>query len=292
MHCLKPVLRTIAIPQTLAGMEPTSLGPCTFDSPRKHFVDEQARLPGLIQQASNELLDVKVVPDLVQYATIRAELEDIDGIPIVSLNEVPLRGWNTMVKRAMDVVVGSAILLAISPFFAVIALLIRWKGGKGPVLLRQERMTLDGKTFEIYKFRTMVDEAEKAYERVLAVEPRAPVAANNLAWLYVASNRNLDQALQLAQTAHQALPQEPSVSDTLGWIFVQKDMADRAVPFLEASAKNAPNDPTFHYHLGTAYLKAGDADKARGSLKKALALKSDFAGADEARKALERLGSS
>lgn len=134
-------------------------------------------------------------------------------------------------------------------------------------------------------------EAEKAYEQVLAIDGRAPVAANNLAWIYVASNRNLDQALQLAQTAHQALPEEPAVNDTLGWIFVQKDMAPRAVPFLETSAKRAPNDPTFHYHLGTAYLKAGESEKAKGSLKKALALKSDFEGADEAKKALERLGS-
>ena len=53
-------------------------------------------------------------------------------------------------------------------------------------------------------------EAEKAYEQVLAIDSRAPVAANNLAWIYVASNRNLDQALQLAQTAHQTLPEEPA----------------------------------------------------------------------------------
>ena len=74
-------------------------------------------------------------------------------------------------------------------------------------------------------------EAEKAYEQVLAIDSRAPVAANNLAWIYVASNRNLDQALQLAQTAHQTLPEEPAVNDTLGWILVQKDMAARGVPY-------------------------------------------------------------
>ncbi|MGE0454180.1 MAG: undecaprenyl-phosphate glucose phosphotransferase [Vicinamibacteria bacterium] len=127
-------------------------------------LEEHARLPQIIRQASNELIDIKVVPDLVQYATIRAELEDLDGIPIVSLNEVPLRGWNSMIKRLMDIVLGSAILFGLTfplPVFPLVVLLIKLKGGRGPVLLRQERMTLDGKTFEIFKFRTMVHEAEK-----------------------------------------------------------------------------------------------------------------------------------
>jgi Undecaprenyl-phosphate glucose phosphotransferase len=124
-------------------------------------LDEHAKLLQLIKTVSNECVDIKVVPDLVQYATIKAALEDLDGIPIISLNEVPLRGWNSMVKRLMDAVLGSVLLVLVSPFLAVIASLIRWKGGSGPVLLRQERMTLDGKTFEIFKFRTMVDGAEK-----------------------------------------------------------------------------------------------------------------------------------
>ena len=54
---------------------------------------------------SNECVDIKVVPDVVQYATIKAVLEDLDGIPIISLNEVPLQGWSSMVKRLMDVAV-------------------------------------------------------------------------------------------------------------------------------------------------------------------------------------------
>jgi Undecaprenyl-phosphate glucose phosphotransferase len=122
------------------------------------------KLVRLIKSVSNECLDIKVVPDLVQYATIKAALEDLDGIPIISLNEVPLRGWNSMIKRVMDVVLGTAALLFVTlviPLFPAIALLILLFGGRGPVLLRQERMTLDGKTFQIYKFRTMIDEAEK-----------------------------------------------------------------------------------------------------------------------------------
>ncbi|MBI3932140.1 MAG: undecaprenyl-phosphate glucose phosphotransferase [Acidobacteria bacterium] len=124
-------------------------------------LEEHAKLLKLIKSVSNECLDIKVVPDLVQYATIKAALEDLDGIPIISLNEVPLRGWNSMVKRLMDMVLGTALLVLLSPLFAFIAALIRLKGGPGPVFYRQERISVDGKPFLMWKFRSMQDEAEK-----------------------------------------------------------------------------------------------------------------------------------
>ena len=96
----------------------------------------------------------------------------------------------------------------------------------------------------------------------------------------------LDEALQLAKTAQQALPDEPTVNDTLGWIYINKNMAAMAVTPLESSVKKAPNDPVFHYHLGLAYLQTGALDKAKQALTKALSLKADFDGAEDARKAL------
>jgi Undecaprenyl-phosphate glucose phosphotransferase len=156
-------------------------------------LDEHAKLLRLIKSVSNECVDIKVVPDLVQYATIKAALEDLDGIPIISLNEVPLRGWNSMVKRVMDIAFASVALLALVPWFAMIALLIKWRGGKGPVLLRQERMTLDGKTFQIYKFRTMVHEAEKDTGPVWA-SPEDPRRTPIGIWL---RRFNLDEFPQL-----------------------------------------------------------------------------------------------
>jgi Undecaprenyl-phosphate glucose phosphotransferase len=156
-------------------------------------LEEHAKLLQLIRSVSNECVDLKVVPDLVQYATIKAALEDLDGIPIISLNEVPLRGWNSMLKRLMDIVLGSLLLPVALVAFAVIALLIRLKGGRGPVFLRQERMTLDGKTFQIFKFRTMVDEAEKETGPIWASEEdprRTPVGI----WL---RRFNLDELPQL-----------------------------------------------------------------------------------------------
>jgi Undecaprenyl-phosphate glucose phosphotransferase len=143
-------------------------------------LEEHGKILDLIKCAGNECLDLKVVPDLVQYATLKAALEDLDGIPIISLNDVPLRGWSSMVKRVMDVVLGGATLALCAPFFALIALAIKLRGGPGPVLLLQERMTLDGKTFEIYKFRSMVEDAERHTGPVFATEDdprRTPVGA-------------------------------------------------------------------------------------------------------------------
>jgi Undecaprenyl-phosphate glucose phosphotransferase len=159
-------------------------------------LEEHAQLVSLIKATNHECVDLKVVPDLVQYATIKASLEDLDGIPIISLNEVPLSGWSSMVKRLMDAVASSAALLfftVVIPLFPVIAILIKLFGGKGPVLLRQERMTLDGRTFEIFKFRTMVDEAERETGPVFATSDdprRTPVGV----WL---RRYNLDEFPQL-----------------------------------------------------------------------------------------------
>jgi Undecaprenyl-phosphate glucose phosphotransferase len=160
-------------------------------------LEDHAKLLKLIKSVSNECLDIKVVPDLIQYASIKAALEDLDGIPIISLNEVPLRGWNSMVKRGMDVVVGTTLLLILTPFFLVIALLIRIRGGPGPVFFRQERMSLDGKTFQMWKFRSMWHDAEKETGPIWATSDdprRTPIGA----WL---RRRNLDELPQLINVA-------------------------------------------------------------------------------------------
>ena len=156
-------------------------------------LEEHGKVVELIRCAGNECLDLKVVPDLVQYATLQSALEDLDGIPIISLNEVPLRGWNSMVKRLIDIVLGSALLVLAAIPIALISLLIKLKGGPGPVLIRQERMTLDGRTFEIYKFRSMVANAEKETGPVFATSDdprRTPVGA-------FLRRHNLDELPQL-----------------------------------------------------------------------------------------------
>jgi exopolysaccharide biosynthesis polyprenyl glycosylphosphotransferase len=122
--------------------------------------EQHLRMIELIESTALEMLDVKVVPDLLQVIALRARLEDLDGVPVININDVPLQGFNSIVKRAIDVVLSAAALLVLAVPLGLIALLVRITS-RGPVLYRQDRMGLDGKSFSIVKFRSMHDDAER-----------------------------------------------------------------------------------------------------------------------------------
>jgi tetratricopeptide (TPR) repeat protein len=152
---------------------------------------------------------------------------------------------------------------------------------KGPKSV--SAMTMIGMILELQNKR---DEARKQYERALEIDPRAPVAANNLAAVYAETGQNLDQALQLAQTAKAALPERAEVSDTLGWVYYQKGMSSLAVTSLREASRQSPQNPIIHYHLGLAFVKNGNLHEARRSLLEALKLDPAFRGAENARTTL------
>lgn len=127
------------------------------------------------------------------------------------------------------------------------------------------------------------DDARKVYEDVVGRSGDAPVAANNLAYLYAEQGTNLDIALQLATSAKPKLPDNPSVDDTIGWVYYKKDLASLAVKPLQESAKKLPNNPEVLYHLGLAYAKVGDKAKARDALSRARALDPRIGGAEAER---------
>jgi tetratricopeptide (TPR) repeat protein len=137
--------------------------------------------------------------------------------------------------------------------------------------------------------QSKLPEAQAQYERVLAIDSRAPVAANNLAWLYAARGGNLDIALHLAQTAKSQLAESPEVDDTLGWIYLKKGVHSLAISSLAQAVAKSPTNPTFQFHLGQAYAANGAADQARGAFERALALNANFAEATQAREALAAL---
>ena len=132
-------------------------------------------------------------------------------------------------------------------------------------------------------------EAEAIYERLLQTSPNAPVAANNLAMLLVESGGNLDLALNHAQTARKALPDDPDITDTLGLVYYKKGLHTLAVAAFEQSTTLQPGQPEYWLHLGQAHVAAGDKTKARAALQQALKLNPNFAGAEEARRALDGL---
>jgi Undecaprenyl-phosphate glucose phosphotransferase len=154
--------------------------------------EEHVRMLELLESTSREMVDVKVVPDLLQVIALRARLEDLDGIPVININEPPLQGFNSLLKRAIDIAISAAALAIFALPLGLIGLLVRLTS-KGPVLFHQERMGLDGKPFTIVKFRSMYDDAEKNTGPVWAIadDPRVTSLGRFL------RRSNLDELPQL-----------------------------------------------------------------------------------------------
>jgi Undecaprenyl-phosphate glucose phosphotransferase len=131
--------------------------------------EEHAAVDRLIEGLSEETVDVRVVPDLTGFFTLNAEVAEFDGLPVLSLRESPLYGWNRVLKRALDVAFSGAVLLLLSPLYLLLAVLVK-RSSPGPVFYGQERMGLDGRTFRMLKFRSMRADAEKETGAVWAKE--------------------------------------------------------------------------------------------------------------------------
>lgn len=103
---------------------------------------------------------MRFLPRIHNLRKARSTTEDLAGDPLVTLYTGPLDGWPVFIKRALDLVISSALLLVLSPLLLMTAILIKLTS-PGPVFFRQERMGLNKRQFWIYKFRTMVPDAEK-----------------------------------------------------------------------------------------------------------------------------------
>ena len=113
----------------------------------------------ILNAIEGELVDVKIVPDILQFVTLGAAVEELEGLPVISLAQSPITGWSRLAKRAMDLVLSAVGLVVLAPVMALIALAIRLTS-PGPVFYAQERMGLDGRPFAMYKFRSMAADAE------------------------------------------------------------------------------------------------------------------------------------
>jgi Undecaprenyl-phosphate glucose phosphotransferase len=99
-------------------------------------------------------VEVKVIPSIYEFITLRAEAEMFEGLPVITLQGSPLHGWNIILKRSSDLIASLIALLLTLPVQGFIALLIKLTS-PGPIFFKQERMGLDGKPFMMLKFRTM-----------------------------------------------------------------------------------------------------------------------------------------
>jgi Undecaprenyl-phosphate glucose phosphotransferase len=122
-------------------------------------MEAHAEVLKVLNAIEGELVDVKMVPDVLQFVTLRAAVEELEGLPVVSLAQSPITGWSRLGKRAMDLVLALTGLVVLSPVLGLIALGVRLSS-PGRVFYRQERMGLDGRSFAMLKFRSMHPGAE------------------------------------------------------------------------------------------------------------------------------------
>ena len=155
--------------------------------------------------------------------------------------------------------------------------------------LQPSSTTLNNAVGDAYLQKGDLKSAGKYFQAALSENAHDPIAANNLAWVYAQQGDNLDMALSLATQAKQIAPEMNSVNDTLAWIQYKKGNYQVSVSFAEDAVRRAPDNPNFRYHLGMALSGAGDKDRARTELQKALSLNLKGADAADAQKTLASL---
>ncbi len=127
------------------------------------------RLKKFILETSDLNVNVCVVPDLFDLISVKTHSEDILGVPVIGVRQPCIDVPDAIVKRVIDIVSSAIGLVVVAPIIAAIALLIKLDS-KGPILFRQGRIGLNGKPFQMYKFRTMVNDAEKRLDELIKVE--------------------------------------------------------------------------------------------------------------------------
>jgi Undecaprenyl-phosphate glucose phosphotransferase len=116
--------------------------------------DEEQGAEKMLQFLATTTIEVKVIPSIYEFITLRAEAEMFEGLPVITLQGSPLYGWNVVLKSITDLVGAAVALTLTAPLMVVIALAVKLTS-PGPVFYRQERMGIDGKPFMMLKFRTM-----------------------------------------------------------------------------------------------------------------------------------------
>ena len=117
------------------------------------------KILSIIANCERERVAIKVFPDVFQIMATEISIDDLNGLPLLAVRDVALRGWRLTIKRGMDLIISSGMLIFLSPFMMLLALLVKLDSS-GAVFYIQERMGLDGKIFPVIKFRSMPANAE------------------------------------------------------------------------------------------------------------------------------------
>ena len=164
--------------------------------------------------------------------------------------------------------------------------------------LQKARETLPDSTLVLSTLGLVLDgaqrrpEAKAIYEATIKLDPNNAVALNNLAFLLAETGGDLDDALTKAQLAKQLMPGLPEINDTLGWIYLKKNLADNAIEIFRDLVTKEPDHSTYHFHLGMAYSQKGDQTNALDQLREALSKQPSNEEKDKIEQMIARMGSS
>ncbi len=121
----------------------------------------RADLAQLVSLCQRGRVSIKIYPDLFAFMAGGMSVDDMGGMPLLTVRDIAMRGWKLALKRTVDVVGAVVGLVMLSPLFLLTAILIRLES-PGPIFFHQERMGLDGRPFPMIKFRSMRSDAEKS----------------------------------------------------------------------------------------------------------------------------------
>jgi len=134
---------------------------------------------GALHEVVNEVLDlplrVRVIPECFTLALDRPSIEEFAGVPMVDLRAGPLSDYQRIVKRMIDLILGVVVSLVTLPLMGIIGIIIKLDS-PGPVLFKQPRVGENGTLFTMYKFRSMVEGAERLSQPVTGRDAAGPVA--------------------------------------------------------------------------------------------------------------------
>ena len=175
--------------------DPVKLGKLYYDTPvlgelaragamiKQHKVDEviiaSADIPAektldIITECERFGVEFKIVPGILELIASRVDVDELAGVPLLTVSEIRLKGFNAILKRSLDILLSALGLIVLSPLLLLAAVLVKLTS-PGPVFYAQEWIGLDGKPFPIFKFRSMVDGADQL---ISGIEDRSEVAGH------------------------------------------------------------------------------------------------------------------
>ncbi len=165
------VLEETPVAQLVEMLHEHSVNGVIVSARRAYFEPVEA----VIRACELEGVEVWLVADFFQTQISRTSLDDFNGRPMLVFRSAPETSWQGVAKRILDYVLAALLLVALLPLLFVVGLLIKLTS-PGPVLFRQQRSGLNGRPFTMYKFRTMVTNAEQLKHELAALnEMSGPV---------------------------------------------------------------------------------------------------------------------